>query len=515
MLSEKEKIELITQISLDLNETKDVDLLLERILTNVRKFYNADAGSIYLKNGPDLMFSYTQNDTLQKRLEPGKKLIFNTFRVPINNSSIAGFVANTLKTVNIPDVYGLNHSVPFTFDPHFDQISNYHTGSILAVPMTNQSGELLGVMQLINAKDEQSRMTAFSRIDESLIKYFATSAALALDRAQMTRNIILRMISMAELRDPKETCAHVNRVAAYAVEIYENWANRKGIQAGTIEHKKELRGALESLATRSKKYRTLLNLSLSLQESDKKMAMALSKFTESGPYGYLLDGTQGSLSNAAWITFELAKLMESNKDAIEPVLTCLFHKLEQLFTGKPTLLILDEAWTYLKNKLFLDKIQTWLRELRKNEVSVIFASQSLADAIDTPLMPLLLESCQTKILLPNKEALNPAISLMYKKIGLNEPQITIISQAIGKKQYFYYSSCGVRLFDLTMGELALAICCNAGIEVSNQCDEIITKHGKDRFLEEWLKLKKLDWAANIIKAKTKVRSEELYEICNY
>ena len=298
----------------------------------------------------------------------------------------------------------------------------------------------------------------------------------------------------------------------------ENWLQSVIEQQGvklTIEHKKELRGALESLATRAVQYRTLFNLSLSLQERDQKMAMALSKFTESGPYGYLLDGTQGSLANAAWITFELAKLMESNKDAIEPVLTCLFHKLEQRFTGRPTLLILDEAWTYLKNKLFLEKIQTWLRELRKNEVSVIFASQSLADAIDTPLMPLLLESCQTKILLPNKEALNPAISLMYKKIGLNEAQINMISQAIGKKQYFYYASCGVRLFDLTMGELALAICCNAGIEISNQCDEIIAKFGEDKFLEHWLKLKKLEWAANIIKAKNKVKSKELYEICNY
>jgi HD-GYP domain-containing protein (c-di-GMP phosphodiesterase class II) len=240
MLSEKEKIELITQISLDLNETKDVDLLLERILTNVRKFFNADAGSIYLTNGQELRFSYTQNDTLQKRLEPGKKLIFNTFCVPIDNNSIAGFVANTLKTVNIPNVYALNHSLPFTFDPHFDQISNYHTESILAVPMTNQNGELLGVMQLLNARDEQSRMTGFSQIDESLIKYFATSAALALDRAQMTRNIILRMISMAELRDPRETCAHVNRVAAYAVEIYEAWAVRQGLRSDTIEHKKDL-----------------------------------------------------------------------------------------------------------------------------------------------------------------------------------------------------------------------------------------------------------------------------------
>jgi hypothetical protein len=80
MLSEKEKIELITQISLDLNGAKDIDLLLEKILTNVRRFFNADAGSIYLKAGDELKFSYAQNDTLQKRLKPGKKLPYVTSR---------------------------------------------------------------------------------------------------------------------------------------------------------------------------------------------------------------------------------------------------------------------------------------------------------------------------------------------------------------------------------------------------------------------------------------------------
>ncbi|MFH1123789.1 MAG: phosphohydrolase, partial [Pseudomonadota bacterium] len=89
MLSEKEKIDLITQISLDLNEAKDIDHLLERILTNVRKFYNADAGSIYLRDGDNLKFSYSQNATLSRRLKPGKKLIYNTFSIPINNMSIA------------------------------------------------------------------------------------------------------------------------------------------------------------------------------------------------------------------------------------------------------------------------------------------------------------------------------------------------------------------------------------------------------------------------------------------
>jgi len=94
MLSEKEKIDLITQISLDINQVKDVDILLERILTNARKFFNANAGSIYLKDGDELKFSYTQNDTLQSRLGPKKKLIYSTFSLPCNNMSIAGYVAN-------------------------------------------------------------------------------------------------------------------------------------------------------------------------------------------------------------------------------------------------------------------------------------------------------------------------------------------------------------------------------------------------------------------------------------
>jgi HD-GYP domain-containing protein (c-di-GMP phosphodiesterase class II) len=239
MLSEKDKFELIAQISLDLNEVKDIDLLLDRILTNARKFFNADAGSIYLKAGEELKFSYTQNNTLQKRLKRGRKLFFNTFTIPINNQSIAGFVAKNLRPVNIPDVYEMPAVVPYTFDSYFDKRAKYRTRSMLTVPMTNQRKELLGVMQIINALDDEENVIPFSPSDESLISHFATSAALALARAQVTRNIILRMISMAELRDPKETGPHVNRVAAYAVEIYETWAETKGLPEEEIERKKD------------------------------------------------------------------------------------------------------------------------------------------------------------------------------------------------------------------------------------------------------------------------------------
>ncbi|MCK4790092.1 MAG: GAF domain-containing protein, partial [Desulfobacteraceae bacterium] len=240
MLSEREKIDLITQISLDINQVKDVDLLLERILTNAKKFFNADAGSIYLKDGDELKFSYTQNDTLQRRLGPGKKLIYSTFSIPINNMSIAGYVAKNCKAVNIPDVYQINSTVPYSFDSKFDRLSDYKTRSMLTVPMTNQRGDVLGVMQLINAQDDHGNIIPFPSFDESLIMHFSTSAALALERAQMTRNIILRMISMAELRDPKETGAHVNRVGAYSVEIFEQWAREKGLPPEDVERQKDL-----------------------------------------------------------------------------------------------------------------------------------------------------------------------------------------------------------------------------------------------------------------------------------
>lgn len=240
MLSEKEKIDLITQISLDLNEAKDIDVLLERILTNVRKFFNADAGSIYLRQGDVLKFSYTQNDTLQRRLEPGKKLIYQTFSIPINSRSIAGFVATNREVANIPDVYNMTPEVPYTFDSQFDRLSDYSTRSMLAVPMTNQRKAVIGVMQLINAQDDRGRIIPFSPSDESFIMHFATSAALAVERAQMTRSIILRMISMAELRDPKETGSHVNRVGAYSVEIYEDWAKAKGVPVDELERRKDL-----------------------------------------------------------------------------------------------------------------------------------------------------------------------------------------------------------------------------------------------------------------------------------
>ena len=229
MEDRKHKLQRIIQIGIEVSQIKDLDVLLEKVLSEARDLVQADAGSIYIKEKNTLKFSYAQNETLRKRLGVGKKLIYTTFSMPITNKSIAGFVAKEGKLLNIPDAYKISKSMPFSFDSSYDKITGYETHSMLTVQLQNNSGDCIGVLQLINAQNEEGKIIPFSDQDETLIKPFAVYAAVAIERAQLTRTTILRMISMAELRDPKETGAHVNRVASYAIEIYEHLALKRGV----------------------------------------------------------------------------------------------------------------------------------------------------------------------------------------------------------------------------------------------------------------------------------------------
>jgi len=240
MLSEKQKIAKVMKLGIELTEIKDIDVLLERILREARRLANADAGSIYIKEAGKLKFSYTQNETQQKRLMPGRKLIYSTFSIPINNQSIAGFVANTGETMNIPDAYKLKPDLSFSFNKSYDDLSGYRTQSMLTFPLKTNRGDTIGVLQLINAMNAAGKVVPFAKKDEPLIMHFANMAAVAIERAQMTRTMILRTIKMAELRDPKETGAHVNRVAAYSVVIYEAWAVKRAVPQDVIDKNRDI-----------------------------------------------------------------------------------------------------------------------------------------------------------------------------------------------------------------------------------------------------------------------------------
>ena len=239
MLSEKEKLDKLTNLGVELNQVRDLDILLERVLYDARQFVNADAGSIYIRNGDKLFFAYTQNDTLRRCLPPGEKLIYSFFSLPIDKQSIAGWVAITGKLLNIKDVYHPDSMAPYHFGIRYDESSGYTTRSLITAPLKTAAGKILGILQIINAQDENKNVIPFTPADETLMLHFASIASVALERAQMTRAILLRMIRMAEMRDPKETGAHVNRVGGYSVELYEQWARRRALPAKTVERERD------------------------------------------------------------------------------------------------------------------------------------------------------------------------------------------------------------------------------------------------------------------------------------
>ena len=229
----------IIRLSLELNSSNDIDILLERILLEARKATGADAGTIYTKEGSELLFRHAQNSTLQKELNKGEKLIYTTYTVPVNKNSISGYVAVKGESLNICDVYEIKGK-DYIFDRKYDDRSGYRTKSMLTVPLKSDRDEVLGVIQIINRKNESGEMICFSDEDELFVKHFAQTAGTALQKAKMTRTLIMRMIQMAEMRDPKETGAHVNRVGAYSVEIYERWAVDKGISQAEIDKNRDI-----------------------------------------------------------------------------------------------------------------------------------------------------------------------------------------------------------------------------------------------------------------------------------
>ena len=249
MLDDNQKLREIVQLSSELNRVQDLDILLEKILFEARSFLNADAGSIQIKDGDELIFSHVQTDSMQSKLPPGQKLIYTSFRIKINKSSLSGYAASTGQILNIPDAHVIPEDTPYCFDSSYDKKSGYLTKSILTIPLKNSRNEVLGIMQIINSlknykggaivDDDFSKICQFDNNDEQLALHFANTASMILQRAQMTRALILRMISMAELRDPKETGAHVNRVASYSTEIYERWANKRNIDKTEMERGKD------------------------------------------------------------------------------------------------------------------------------------------------------------------------------------------------------------------------------------------------------------------------------------
>lgn len=263
----------------------------------------------------------------------------------------------------------------------------------------------------------------------------------------------------------------------------------------TPDVKDSVWSALGSLASAPPEERTLTGLTLLLQSN--ALRTALGAYTLDGPYGRLLDAAEQHLAFADVQCFETEALM-GQTGVVAPVLTYLFHRLEERFDGRPTLLVLDEAWIFLDHPLFAARIREWLKVLRKKNVAVLFATQSLADIASSSIAPAIIESCPQRILLPNDRAIEPQSREAYERFGLNDRQIELVSRATPKRQYYLQSARGNRLFELGLGPIALALCGASDPATQSRIDAMIADGGLTDFAARFLLSAGLDWAADLL-----------------
>jgi type IV secretion/conjugal transfer VirB4 family ATPase len=265
-------------------------------------------------------------------------------------------------------------------------------------------------------------------------------------------------------------------------------------EAMTAELREALWSALGALATSPEDQRTLSGLIALVQ--DQRLKQALRPYALGGPAGRLLDGDHEDLEAGDLEAFETEGLIGSPGAAA--TLAYLFHRIEARLDGKPTLVIIDEGWLALDDAQFSSQLREWLKTLRKKNASVVFATQSLADIKDSPIAPAIIESCPTRIFLPNARALEPQIAAIYEGFGLNARQVEILARATPKRDYYCQSPAGDRLFDLGLGEVALAFAAAASKSDQAAITRVFAEHGPADFAKGWLLERGLDWAADLL-----------------
>ena len=258
--------------------------------------------------------------------------------------------------------------------------------------------------------------------------------------------------------------------------------------------KEHLWSALTSLASAPLSERTLTGLAVLLQSQELKQALA--PYLIGGPWGRLLDAEQERLGEASVQAFETEGLIGASSAAA--VLAYLFHRIEVRLDGSPTMIIIDEGWLVLDSPAFAAQLREWLKTLRKKNASVIFATQSLADIETSAIAPAIIESCPTRIFLPNERAAEPQIARVYERFGLNDRQIEILSRATPKRDYYCQSRRGNRLFELGLGDVALAFSAASSKTDQIRIAELVAAHGREGFAAAWLQNRSLEWAAELL-----------------
>ncbi len=378
-------------------------------------------------------------------------------------------------------------STPFRFSIHVSDVGH----SLIVGPTGAGKSVLLALMALQFRRYPGSQVTIFDKGKS------ARAAVLAMGGVHhnLGSDGSLAFQPLANIDDPAER--------SWAAEWIASLFAHEKVHV-TPEIKETLWSALSNLASAPAAQRTMMGLSVLLQSNALKSA--LMPYTLEGPFGRLLDADSDHLALHDVQCFETETLMHE-AGAVMPVLTYLFHRLEERFDGRPSLLILDEAWVFLDDPLFAARIREWLKTLRKKNVAVVFATQSLADIANSSIAPAIIESCSQRIFLANDRAQEPLAEETYERFGLNARQIELIARATPKRHYYLQSFRGNRLFELGLGPIALAFCGASDPESQTLMDRLLAEHGQDGFAPAFLRARDLAWAADLLTEFTEAPTE--------
>jgi type IV secretion system protein VirB4 len=351
-------------------------------------------------------------------------------------------------------------STPFWFNLHVRDVG--HT--LIFGPIGAGKSTLLALIAAQFRRYDQAQVFAFDKG----MSMFALCEAVGGTHYDVGGSDALSFAPLQRIDDPAEL--------AWAEEWVGTLLELQGTPV-TPRDRNEIHKAMSLLCSSPVGMRSLTDFVNLLQ--DQRLKEGLQHYTRAGAMGYLLDAETDQLGLSPFMVFEIEDLMNLGDKNLIPVLLYLFHRIEKALTGQPVLLVLDEAWLMLGHPVFRAKIREWLKVLRKANCAVVMATQSLSDAKNSGILDVLVESCQTKVFLPNITARQEVQSELYQQMGLNNKQIEIIASATPKRDYYVVTAYGRRLIQLALQKAELAFVGISDKENISRIKELKREYGTD------------------------------------
>lgn len=357
-------------------------------------------------------------------------------------------------------------STPFRFNIHIEDIGH----SAIVGPTGYGKSVLLGLIASSFMKYKDSRVYFFDKDASSRVLTYAIGGEF---HDLGNDELSFQPLANIEIVEEKEWAY------GWILEILE----QENVKVSPTQ-KEKIWKALDNLAKTPIELRTISNFYTSV--NDREIKEALIPYKIGGALGKYFDSDKDTLNFLRWQVFEMNQVI-NNKKGITPLLSYIFRRIENSLDGNPCIIILDECWMFFDNPIFAAKIREWLKVLRKKNCSVIFATQELGDILNSKLFTTVLDACQTKVFLPNPNAFADNYIPIYEKFGLNKTEIEIISKATKKKEYYYKSTKGSRLFELDLKEKTLSLIASSDLAKQNKAKELkeIYRDAND-FTREWL-----------------------------